>query len=73
MQPDNREGGSTKVRYKDQSSGKGKWMAPNQEIMEGAAALGRATRLQHGSGLDVIKEMPDYIANSRKISKTMVR
>jgi len=74
MQPDNREGGRTKVRYKDQSpAGKGQWMAPNMEIMEGAAALGRATRMQHGSGLDVIKQMPDYIGNSRRISRSMVK
>lgn len=65
-----RQGGTPKVRYKDQSSSTAStsWMRPNAEMLEGVTALGKQMRIQHGSGLDVIKTMPDMIANSKRIS-----
>ena len=61
------------VRYKDAAAGGGStWGVGGQNAthaaLEQAAAIGRETRLQHGSGLDIIKTMPDMIAASRRRS-----
>ncbi|HEX3524768.1 MAG TPA: hypothetical protein VHT52_22100 [Stellaceae bacterium] len=72
-----RQGERNKVRYKDQSDGvrPAAWTGPNareyqmsKDVLEAAVKLGRANRLQHGTGLDTIKQMPDLIANSKRIS-----
>ena len=72
MHNDNREGSVPKVTYKDSKepvtvAGKSAWGA-HPEALLGAAAIGKQTRLKHGSSLDIIKTMPDYIANSKKLS-----
>ena len=63
------------VRYRDETPGAGAstWgMA--QGAMQQAMALGRETRIRHGSGLDVLQgalksgAQPDLIAESRKRS-----
>ena len=62
------EGVRNKVRYKDQTSrNAGNWGAGGAAL-QNALALGRKTRLEHGSGLDVIKTMPDLIQESKKRS-----
>jgi hypothetical protein len=66
-----REGIAPKVRYKDDNRGthsNSNWGGVNPEALESALALGRQTRREHGSSLDIIKTMPDYIANSKKLS-----
>jgi hypothetical protein len=60
-----KEGVRNKVRYKDQSANSTNWGA-TQEALQSAIAAGRETRLQHGSGLDIIKSMPDLVAESKK-------
>lgn len=65
LQPDNREGGRTKHRYKDQRdpaamSAVGKaasaMMAAQNATLEQAIAVGRQTRAQFGGdGIDIIK------------------
>lgn len=69
MQVGNREGDRNKVRYKDQwgNLAAGGWVNP-QGMLESAVAAGRQVRQQHGSSLDIIKQMPDLIANSKKMS-----
>jgi hypothetical protein len=63
-----REGDRRKVRYKDQNpSTKSTWEG-SRELIETAIASGRGTRKEFGSGLDVIKTMPDLIAESKKRS-----
>lgn len=62
------QGGRNNVRYKDQKGPPSQSWGVNPEALQNAAALGRQTRIQHGSGLDVIKTMPDYIANSKRLS-----
>jgi hypothetical protein len=74
MQMQRKEGSTPKVRYKDDTrskisgGGSSGWGGVNPEALEAAVAQGRSTRLQHGSALDTIKNMPDYIANSKKLS-----
>jgi hypothetical protein len=78
-----KEGHPAKVRYKDQSDQvrEGKWAGPNareyqigQEALESAVALGRASRLKYGSGLDVLQQtladgtQPDLIEQSKRRS-----
>jgi hypothetical protein len=60
-----REGDRQKVRYKDQNKQHGATWEGNREMLETAIAVGRGTRKQYGSGLDVIKQMPDLIAISK--------
>lgn len=67
IQADGRPGGVPKVRYRDQSGGTSSWGAANAALSQ-AVALGRETRLKHGSSLDIIKGMPDLIAESKKRS-----
>ena len=61
------DGERTQVRYKDAGPGASTWGA-SQGAIEQAVALGRQTRQQHGSSLDIIKTMPDLIAESKKKS-----
>jgi hypothetical protein len=72
-----RQGERNKVRYKDQSDGvrPAAWTGPNareyqmsKEVLEAAVQLGRANRLKNGTGLDTIQQMPDLIANSKRMS-----
>ena len=60
------------VRYKDTSPTGGKensaYWNTARENLEAAVSIGRQTRLKYGSGLDVIKEMPDLIEISKKRS-----
>lgn len=68
IQADGKPEGRPKVRYKDvQAGGSSSW-GMHSEALSQAVTLGRQTRLQHGSGLDVIKSMPDLIAESKKKS-----
>ena len=61
------QGGTPKVRYKDQSPDTSTWGSPPEALAQ-AVALGRETRLRYGSGLDVIKSMPDLIEISKRRS-----
>lgn len=78
-----REGDRTKVTYKDTTPGvaPSSWTGPDakqmtigQEALQSVLALGRQTRLQHGSGLDVLKHgletgaLPDLVEESKKKS-----
>ena len=75
MKVEGREGQAPKVRYKDQvtivDGGPSQWIG-GQGMLEQAIATGRQTRMQHGSGLDVLQSalksgaQPDLIAESRK-------
>lgn len=67
IQIDGKAEGTPKVRYKDQSPNPSTWGVPNAAL-EQAVAVGRQTRLQHGSALDVIKTMPDLIELSKRRS-----
>lgn len=68
IQADGKPEGRPKVRYKDvQAGGSSSW-GMHSEALSQAVTLGRQNRLQHGSGLDVIKGMPDLIAESKKRS-----
>lgn len=64
-----REGDRQKVNYAGPNSAKNKatWGA-SREAIETAIATGRQTRMQYGSGLDAIKEMPDLIEISKRRS-----
>jgi hypothetical protein len=67
------DGEAQKVRYKDQTSQipQSSWTAAHDTIQT-AIALGRQTRLQHGSGLDVLQsalksgDQPDLIELSKR-------
>lgn len=73
VQFDNREGGTPKVRYKDQTRTlPSTWQGANQ-LLEQAVAIGRQTRREvGGDGLDILKHslktgaQPDLIAASRR-------
>ena len=72
MKVEGREGGKPTVRYKDQTTvAPSSWTSP-VGVLEQAIAIGRQTRIQHGSGLDVLQHalktgaQPDLIAESRK-------
>lgn len=80
----NREGDRNKVTYKDtrpDGVAPSSWTGPQakqmqigQEALQSVLALGRETRLRHGSGLDVLQQtlatgdMPDLIEQSKKRS-----
>jgi len=68
----NGKGEPPNVRYRDDTPGGSSWgtgnAAATHAALEQAIAIGRETRLQHGSGLDVIKTMPDLIAISKRRS-----
>jgi uncharacterized protein YlaI len=66
------QGGKNKVRYRDSDpSGKSTWGIAS-EALQGAIQAGRQTRLQHGSGLDVLQAnlksgaQPDLIELSKE-------
>lgn len=76
MQADNRQGGVPKVRYNDVTAPvpTSTWGSANQEMLEGAIALGKQSRLRYGSGLDVLQHnlktgaQPDLIEISKRRS-----
>lgn len=69
-----KEGDKPKVRYKDQSPASlpSSWSGVNQATLEQAMASGRHTRINYGSGLDILQNNlksgvePDLIANSKR-------
>jgi putative FmdB family regulatory protein len=70
-----KEGDTPNVRYKDQSPSSlpsSTWSGVNQATLEQAIANGRHTRLNFGSGLDILQSNlksgaePDLIANSKR-------
>jgi hypothetical protein len=78
MQSDRRVGGKPKVRYKDETgtikeAAQSTWSVGG-DAMQTALAIGRETRLKHGSGLDVLQQalksgaQPDLIELSKKRS-----
>lgn len=68
IQADGKLEGRPKVRFKDRPADSQSSWGMHSEALATAVSLGRQTRLQHGSGLDVIKTMPDLIAESKKRS-----
>ncbi|HEX3523958.1 MAG TPA: hypothetical protein VHT52_17960 [Stellaceae bacterium] len=68
-----KEGGTPTVRYKDENKG-GSFWGIAQDTMAAAITAGRASRLKHGNGLDVLQQNikngvePDLIALSKKRS-----
>ena len=70
------QGDVPSVRYKDTTSSvlPSTWGSANQEMLEGAASLGRETRLRYGNGLDVLQHalktgsQPDLIEISKRRS-----
>jgi hypothetical protein len=68
MNVEGHEGVRNKVRYKDTNPDSASNWGAAGAAMEQAVAIGRQTRLQHGSSLDIIKEMPDLIKLSKERS-----
>jgi hypothetical protein len=75
MHVEGREGIANKVTYKDQGTKvSGQQWTGNREAIEAAAAIGRQTRMQHGSGLDILQkalksgDQPDLIEISKRRS-----
>lgn len=68
IQADGKMEGRPKVRFRDQSADNQSTWGVGQAALAQAVTLGRQTRLQHGSGLDVIKTMPDLIKVSKERS-----
>lgn len=72
VQREHRPQGVPKVRYKDQSPAQSSSWGAAQQALEHAMALGRQTRLKHGSGLDVLQANlksgaePDLIEASKR-------
>ena len=67
------EGVRNKVTYKDKGTTvSGAQWTGNREAIEAAAAIGRQTRMQYGSGLDILQkalksgDQPDLIENSKR-------
>lgn len=73
---DRHEGSTPTVRYKDQTASvvPSNWTQIGREALEGAMAAGRHTRLNFGSGLDVLQAnlksgaQPDLIEVSKRRS-----
>jgi hypothetical protein len=70
-----KEGVRNKVIYKDaQTNIPGASWTGNREAIEAAAAIGKATRQQYGSGLDILQaalksgDQPDLIEMSKRRS-----
>lgn len=68
IQADGKPEGRPKVRFKDQPMESQSSWGVHSEALATAVSVGRQTRLQHGSGLDIIKTMPDLIQESKKRS-----
>lgn len=68
IQADGKRGGTPKVRYKDTQPANASSWGVHSEALQTAVSLGREVRLKHGSGLDIIRGMPDLIAESKKRS-----
>lgn len=69
MKVEGYEGVRNKVRYKDQLASHipTGWVNP-AGLLQQAVVNGRQHRKEHGSALDLIKQEPDLIANSKRIS-----
>jgi predicted nucleic acid-binding Zn ribbon protein len=75
MQRDHRLESVPKIRYRDQGTAlqAAAWGATGG-MLEQAVAIGRETRLRHGSGLDILQnalksgDQPDLIENSKRRS-----
>jgi sarcosine oxidase delta subunit len=69
-----RQGDQRKVRYKDQSATSSSSWGIAQETLASAISAGRQSRLQHGSGLDILQANlksgaePDLIEISKRRS-----
>ena len=69
-------GSTPKVRYQDETSqtAPSVFTSANREMLESVVATGRASRLKHGSGLDVLEHglksgnIPDLIEISKRRS-----
>lgn len=68
IQADGRMESTPKVRYKDAQPANASSWGIHSEALSSAVSLGREVRLKHGNGLDIIKGMPDLIAESKKRS-----
>lgn len=74
MQPEHRPEGIPKVRYKDASPAQSSTWGAATETIQAAMAYGRQTRMQYGSGLDILQnniksgKEPDLIELSKKRS-----
>lgn len=76
IQRDRHEGATPKVNFKDQTAtvAPSNWTAVGREALEMAIANGRQTRLEFGSGLDVLQSnlksgaQPDLIEVSKRRS-----
>jgi hypothetical protein len=72
-----REGERSQVRYRDESAQSRSQWGANPEVISQAVALGRETRIRHGSGLDVLQAnlksgaQPDLIEVSKRRSMTV--
>jgi hypothetical protein len=74
FQREHRPEGTPKVRYRDQKPDipASTWSGPPAATLQEAISIGRHTRLNYGSGLDVLQSglkngtIPDLIANSKK-------
>ena len=74
MKREHRQDGTPNVRYRDQTSPalSSTWGGVSHAALESAIAAGRHTRLNFGSGLDILQSNikngtePDLIANSKK-------
>lgn len=72
MQNDRKEGVAPKVRYKEQTPSTPSTWGTADAAMAQAMAVGRQTRLEFGSGLDVLQANlksgvePDLIENSKR-------
>ena len=74
MHIEGKEGVRNKVTYKDQKPINGSQWTSNREAIEAAVAIGRQTRMQYGSGLDILQgalksgDQPDLIELSKRRS-----
>ena len=74
MKREHRQDGTPNVRYRDQTSAtlSSAWGGVSHAALETAIAAGRHTRLNFGSGLDILQSNikkgvePDLIANSKR-------
>lgn len=74
IQADGKPGGVPKTRYRDTTPANASSWGMSSDVVSTAIALGRETRLKHGSGLDVLHaglksgDQPDLIALSKRRS-----
>lgn len=72
IERDHREQSRPKVRYADASRTNASGWSASPEALQGAISMGRKTRLQHGTGLDILQANlksgaePDLIELSKR-------